>query len=360
MKYYLIFKSFIKIILSFSIVFIIFTPFALVMSRKKKNIKNNFLIVEPKYYDRKTKKLFNSKFSNSLEEYSDMYKKKINIINYYPDENLQSCLSKNLNFINFFYKNYPKYLFFKSDWQDPKTENISLFLFIILKIFEKKTIFYSHSGDPNWINNKIRSRICMMFFDAHCFVPEVYIKKINCTLPMPDFGIPKKRFFQPSINRKNEIFYIGRLPQNDERLNILNFLKKNKIDIKIFGESTDNYLSDQKFYEIYRNYKITINFPKQVKMQGITSDYAFRGRVLDALSHGVLLFDQKNPFMDLFFKENIHYVNYADPDDLLEKINYYKKNYNTEGIKIANNGYNFVKTELNSSKVWKNVFEKIN
>ena len=95
MKYYLIFKSFIKIILSFSIVFIIFTPFALVMSRKKKNIKNNFLIVEPKYYDRKTKKLFNSKFSNSLEEYSDMYKKKINIINYYPDENLQSCLSKN-------------------------------------------------------------------------------------------------------------------------------------------------------------------------------------------------------------------------------------------------------------------------
>ena len=51
--------------------------------------------------------------------------------------------------------------------------------------------------------------------------------------PMPEFGIPSSNLYEPSIYRKQEIFYIGRLPKNDERHDILNFLKKNKVDIKI-------------------------------------------------------------------------------------------------------------------------------
>ncbi len=159
---------------------------------------------------------------------------------------------------------------------------------------------------------------------------------------MPEFGIPTSNLYEPSINRKHEIFYIGTLPQDDERHNIFNFLKKNKVDIKIFGESTNNFLSDHNFVEIYRNYKITINFLKQVKVRGITTSYVFRGRILDALSNGVLLFDKKNPLMDLFFKEGVHYINYTDSNDLLDKIQYYQKNYNTDGIKIANNEFNLV------------------
>ena len=81
---------------------------------------------------------------------------------------------------------------------------------------------------------------------------------------------------------------------------------------------------------------------------------------MDALSNGVLLFDQKNPLMDLFFKEGVHYINYNDKNDLLDKIQYYQKNYNTDGIKIANNGFNLVKNELNSHKVWENIFKKFN
>ena len=262
--------------------------------------------------------------------------------------------------MKFFYENYPEFFFFRSDWQNPKTLNISLHLCILLKFFEKNIIFYSHSGDPNWIPNQVRSWICRKVFDVHCFVPRVYIKKTKMIEPMPEFGIPRSNLYEPSIYRKQEIFYIGRLPKNDERHDILNFLKKNKVDIKIYGESTNNFLSDQDFIEIFRNYKITINFPKQVKVRGITTSYAFRGRILDALSNGVLLFDQKNPLMDLFFKEGVHYINYNDKNDLLDKIQYYQKNYNTDGIKIANNGFNLVKNELNSHKVWENIFKKFN
>ena len=60
------------------------------------------------------------------------------------------------------------------------------------------------------------------------------------------------------------------------------------------------------------------------------------------------------------FKEGVHYINYNDKNDLLDKIQYYQKNYNTDGIKIANNGFNLVKNELNSHKVWENIFKKFN
>ena len=61
----------------------------------------------------------------------------------------------------------------------------------------------------------------------------------------------------------------------------------------------------------------------------------------------------------VLFKEGVHYINYNDKNDLLDKIQYYQKNYNTDGIKIANNGFNLVKNELNSHKVWENIFKNL-
>ena len=278
MNYYLILKSSAKFFFELLILSTIFVPLILIYKSNKKK-KKSILIAEKRYYDLKNKLLFYSEVENSINEYLSFSKKNLVTTTYYPDKEYTSFLKTNLNFLKFFYENCPEFFFFRTDWQDPKTLNISLHLCILLKLFEKNIVFYSHSGDPNWINNQVRSWVCKKIFDAHSFLPKVFIKKTKITEPMPEFGIPTSNLHEPSINRQHEIFYIGRLPQDDERYNILNFLKKNKVDIKIFGESTNNFLNDHKFLEIYRSYKITINFPKQVMVKGITSNFAFRGRV---------------------------------------------------------------------------------
>ena len=359
MNYFLYTKSLIKTIFEFFLSLIIYLPIILVIRINKKKT-NDFIIVEKKYYDMQKKLPFYSEVKNSLQEFLTISQKKLNLNIFYPDEHNNHFITTNLNFIKFFYKNYPRFIFFRSDWQDTKTINISIYLMIILKIFEKKIIFYSHSGDPNWINNQIRSKICKKVFDIHSFLPNIYIKKTRATKPMFEFGVPKKNLFKPSLNRKEDIFYIGRLPKYDDRSKILNYLKENNIRIKIYGQNTGNFIDDKKeFFQIYKNSKITINFPKQVKSKGITTDYAFRGRVVDAISHGVLLFDQKNPFMDQFFQPGKHYVHYDNEQDLLKKLNYYLENYNTAGFEITQNAFKLAENELSSYKTWLNVFNEI-
>ena len=352
-------RAIIKIIIQVTLSFIFYAPIILYFKIKKKNLNNNIIIVDSKYYDIEKKLIFHSEITNCIQEYIDETKTILTIKNFYTDMKRVNKFYLNLTFLKFFYKNRPKYIFFKSDWQDPKTIGLSLFLIITLKFFENKTTFISHSGDPYWINNQVRSWICRKVFDAHSFVPQIYIKKSQTIEAMPEYGVTKNRMYKPPYNKSGDIFYIGRLPKFGEREKILNFLKENRIDIKIFGESTGNFLTSDEFYKIYKNFKMTINFPKQVKQKGVTSEYAFRGRVLDALSHGVLLFDQKNPVMDILFKSDEHYVNYFDKEDLLEKIKYYQNNYETAAMKIINRAFYLVDEKYNSKKIWSNIFNKI-
>lgn len=352
-------RSIIKITIEFIYSAIIYVPFILYHKIKLHKINYNIIIIDSKYYDLNKKLLFNSDLTNSIQEYILKSEFRLNVKSYFPDNKNISNISAGFNFLNYFYSNKPKYIFFKSDWQDPKTVGISLFLFIFLKFLETKTTFVSISGDPHWSINKIRGWICKKVFNAHSYVTGIYIKKTKTIEPIAEYGIIKNRFYEPSPNRNGGIFYIGRLPKNDERKTTLNFLINKGMHIDIFGENSGNFLSQNQFYDIYKNYKITINFPRQVKLKGITSDFAFRGRVLDALSHGVLLFDQKNPHMDVLFKADNHYINYENENDLLEKLKYYSKNYDTAGIKIAQNGFNFAQQEYNSNKVWSNIFRKL-
>lgn len=358
MVYILYFRAIIKLSLSFVITTFLYLPI-IFFYKKNNELKNNILIVDDLYYDKKKKLLSNSSITNSLTEFIKNNNKNLSVINFYPDEKNISNLKANIDFIKFFYEQSPKYLFFKSDWKDTKTNNISFFLMFLLKLFEKKIIFFSHSGDPYWVANNIRNVICRYIFDANHDATSVFIKKIKKFEPIAEFGITKDKFFEPNSNRTGGIFYIGRLPEKDNRSDTLNFLTQNNIDLKIYGESTGNFLNKEEFYKVYKNSKITINFPKQINQKGITNEFHFRGRVFDAISHGVLLFDQKNPFMDVLFESDVHYVNYENKYDLLEKLKFYSLNYDSLGIKIAQNGFDLIKREYNSNKVWSNLFDKL-
>ena len=50
---------------------------------------------------------------------------------------------------------------------------------------------------------------------------------------------------------------------------------------------------------------------------------------------------------------------YENQNDLLEKLNYYSKNYENEGIKIANNGYQIIKNKYRPMHVWPKIFKNL-
>ena len=124
MNYYLIFKSSIKFFFELIIFSVIFIPLILIYKSSKKK-KKLILIVEKKYYDLENKLLFNSEIENSINEYLKFSKQNLSTKIYYPDEIRTNSLKTNLKFLKFFYENYPEFFFFRSDWQNPKTLNIS-------------------------------------------------------------------------------------------------------------------------------------------------------------------------------------------------------------------------------------------
>ena len=63
--------------------------------------------------------------------------------------------------------------------------------------------------------------------------------------------------------------------------------------------------------------------------------------------------------MDILFRANEHYIHYENQNDLLEKLNYYSKNYENEGIKIANNGYQIIKNKYRPMHVWPKIFKNL-
>ena len=72
-------------------------------------------------------------------------------------------------------------------------------------------------------------------------------------------------------------------------------------------------------------------------------------RVYEALSSGCLLFNEKNNTMSKIFKDKKHVIYYNSENDLLNKLNYFKKNPK-ESYKIAKNGNDLFRKKYQSSK----------
>ena len=129
MKYFLIFKTSIKLIFEFFFSLIIYLPIIFFFRFKKKRLSDKILIIDIKFYDKKKNFLFNSDLTKSLQEYIDEKKLTKKIINFYPDENYKSSLIASINFIKFFYLNYPNIIFLKSDWMSKKTRSFTSFIY---------------------------------------------------------------------------------------------------------------------------------------------------------------------------------------------------------------------------------------
>ncbi|MDP1729499.1 MAG: glycosyltransferase [archaeon] len=161
--------------------------------------------------------------------------------------------------------------------------------------------------------------------------------------------------------KKYDVTFIG-TPKVD-RYELIKFLKKNKIDVKIFGFGWEKYADlkdiwfgpvDQKeVNRIMNQSKINLCFSKNYL--GGTHLNCRIFEIMAKKSFGIIEYFKGSLKL---FKNNEEIVMFKDKEDLLKKVKYYLKN-EYERKRIAKNAYNCVIKKYSINKKIENIFNKI-
>ncbi len=164
-----------------------------------------------------------------------------------------------------------------------------------------------------------------------------------------------------NVKKIYDVTFIGK--PSKPRVEIVKLLIDNKISIKLFGSSWENYpefkefcfgpLKADEMIKLINQSKINLAFSKN--KNGVPH---FKGRVnMYAACKSFSLVDYFSGYLK-FFKNNKEIVMFKDNQDLLEKIKYYLK-HEKEREKIAENSYKRIIKEHDIFKEYKNLFTKM-
>ena len=78
----------------------------------------------------------------------------------------------------------------------------------------------------------------------------------------------------------------------------------------------------------------------------------------EILASKSLLLERKNTSIENFLKPNVHYVEFENEADLIEKINYYLDN-EKERDYIVNKGFNIFKKKYNATTFWNTIMKEL-
>jgi len=138
-------------------------------------------------------------------------------------------------------------------------------------------------------------------------------------------------------------------PRYPERQKYLTHLVTNGVPVHIGGGQREEGLSPERYAQLMRHSKISLNFP-----EGPDGYDQCKGRVWEILASKSLLLERKNECIKNYLKPGVHYVEFENEQDLVEKINYYLDN-DKEREYIANKGHGAYKKKYNAAKFWKKI-----
>ena len=150
-----------------------------------------------------------------------------------------------------------------------------------------------------------------------------------------------------------DVSFLGS-PRYPERQKYLTYLATNGPPIHIGGGQREEGLIPERYADLMRHSKISLNFP-----EGPDGYDQCKGRVWEILASKSLLLERKNKPIENFLKPNVHYVEFENIEDLVEKIQYYLNN-DKERDYIVNKGYEIYKKKYNSTIFWNEIMKGIN
>ena len=138
-------------------------------------------------------------------------------------------------------------------------------------------------------------------------------------------------------------------PRYPERQRYLTHLITNGVQVHVGGGQREEGLSPERYAQLMRQSKISLNFP-----EGPDGYDQCKGRVWEILASKSLLLERKNSPIENYLKPNVHYVEFENEEDLVEKMQYYLDN-EKERDYIVEKGYKIYKKKFNATTFWNEV-----
>lgn len=152
-----------------------------------------------------------------------------------------------------------------------------------------------------------------------------------------------------------DVSFIGSLQgYNGSRLDRVNFLLQNGVNLKLNGGQRERKLTDQEYAKCIRTSKINLNF-SDAALSGI---HQCKGRVFEVISSNSFLLENENYATRRRLIPNVHYVEYKNNTDLKDKIEYFLKN-EAERKEISQNAYDILQKKYSANVFWNTIFDKI-
>ncbi|MFA5127516.1 MAG: glycosyltransferase [Patescibacteria group bacterium] len=215
----------------------------------------------------------------------------------------------------------------------------------------RKIPMFTIWGDLEIIDQVKISESIDRFVDFHIFTA---LSSVFNSLRFKDkyayFWVPKdpRYFFNDNRNRDIDISYVGS-PKPD-RLNRLNWLVKNGIDVKFTGGEREVHLSTEAYSDLFRRSKISLSFSR-------SRYHVINARPFEVTLCGSLLLEQESIETVKLFTPFIDYVPFSSNKDLLEKCQYYINHDDARNL-IANSGHNKSVQFYSARRFWDIVFKK--
>lgn len=203
------------------------------------------------------------------------------------------------------------------------------------------------------LNLELLNKMCTPEFNRVINAP----KRAACLLPLDE---PEE--LDEKINQGMLILVLNQTVTNKERLLVLELLAKHH-HLKLFTPHKHEVIKNAVNCG-FVDYKV--NMPKVFKSSKINMNISVRTfssaiplRCLDVMGCGGFLMTNHQAEMDDYFVNGRDLAIYTDPEDALDKANYYlNPKHETERQTIARNGYEIVKEHFNYHKMFSFIWEK--
>jgi len=192
---------------------------------------------------------------------------------------------------------------------------------------------------------------------------DLHISWDNPSSPFHDsFQFPKNHvhmwvpqdlsFYYPADNQDIDASFAGSTRYPDRQY-ILSRAQRSYPNLSICGGQREQNLSPEKYAEIIRRSKISLNF--SLSPAGF---FQTKGRIFEILASRSMLLEFKNPSTAKFFEPGKDYVEFENDQDLVERIKYYLS-HPQERERIATSGYEKYLGNYTAKHFWRKIMSRI-
>jgi hypothetical protein len=235
-------------------------------------------------------------------------------------------------------------------YKQPSSDPSVISLYTIARIRQMGIPVVTIWGDlqsehQQWLLYSLRPFISKVFGTAS--------KKVVESLGGTYMHVPKdkKIFNNPNKKRDIDVVFSGSYGLGrEERREALMYIETNGVKVLVGGSEGKDHFTTEEYADRYKRAKMAISFSTSCGQNVVNA------RPFEVMSCGSLLIEQKSEELSKLYIPGVDYVEWADKEDLLKKIQYYLE-HEDERVAIAMAGQKKTEELYSAKTFWINVLK---